>query len=1066
MGSRRWHLAFLAALVALAAADRASAAVRAADHGKFGRLVFEWNGPVALRHGPTADGIRLELSRPVEGDLAAAAARIAGWLRDIAPAQGGREVDLALPPGVTADFVAAGANLVVLDFERREAAAPARLRAERLPDLGRLIVEPAPGKAVSLTEGPDRLAIEAGFAWSPDAVRTAFDLGPPIEKVHAEGSRLVLSLAPGAGVVHEQSDSGRLVIDLRSAGPEPAPLVARPAASPVPNVENPEPAAGPPSGHRVEIAATLPSLVDDGPSPRLEARTAGDTVELDVVWPEPVPAAAFVRAGRLWLVFGHVPEKLDLSRVAGSAGRLGSLALDPHPKATILTLDDQGPVSLKRHGARWTVVLGGEAAVPKPAVVWPPVDAELRIDGAASLVDVEDPVVGDRLGVAMFLEDGRGEPSGRETIGLEVLPSMQGVVWRSLADNVAAESRPSGVVIRLPALAGDREPAPGTVASGPPPAMVAQRDEADAPEHPPAPAGRGPAVPDVPSPGKGRSPPPADAPAASRRDPAGPVDLAAGALPKGQTARDRRRRLELAVLDAEGPEQVDRRIDLARMLLVQELAAEAGASLAPVDTADPARPAAAALAGIAAFLRGRLDDAVRELGRPWLDGDREVALWRAALAAARHDRPTALREWRRAGGVPTAYPDGLRIRLGIAGAGIELSDGRTDAALALLDRLRDLPKPPEAAARVRLAEARALDALGSSRQAAAALAEALATGDRDTRAEAQRIRIDWDLRDGRIAPEAALARLEAMRPVWRGHPDETDYLDQIGRLRAREGDLSAAMAAWQEALDETADPRARDQLREGLRKQVASSLLGEGDGPALSPLDSLLLYRRHGDLLPEGPALAEVERRLAARLARAGIETPAEQLLRHRLELAGSADARADAGMALAESRLAARDPGSALELLRSTGPERGLPASLAARRDHMRDRAALAVSSAADSGTDGTGADRLRAAWEALDWQRIESISTELLAAKDEPDLDRPGTILALAIARARRGDGEGLAAVGRDHAAELPAGRDRALLAMLMAGTEPASPADLAPAAAGIGAVRTYLESAGQQP
>ena len=1067
MSPRPWHLLFLAALAVLAAVP-AWAAVRAADHGKFGRLVLEWNDPVVMRHSPTEAGMRLELSRPVEGDLNGAVAKLPGWLQGVEASPRGSELDLALPSGVTADIVGAGANRVVLDFKRRGAVQARGLETARHPGFGRMVVEAPPGRVPTLSREGDVLTIEAGIVWSPDAVRRAAELGPPVDKVHGEASRLVVSLLPGTQVQRQESDRRRLVLDLRPAAPLATP-VPEPLAAP--EDEERQPAAGPPS-HPGGSAAALPGLVDGGSTPRLSAKAVGDAVELELAWPEPVPAASFVRAGRLWLVFGHPAGELTPSSVTGVSERLHSLTLHPHPEATVLTVASDGTASMTRRGAAWIVRLGGGAETPKSAVAWPPVDGELRIDGAAALAEVEDPVVGDRLGVAMLLEPGRGEPLGREAVGLELLPTLQGAAWHALADDVTASSRPSGVTISLPALAanphhpsnpaaGHREQAPSR-----PTAVAAESRQGTDP--PPADAEPAPASPEaaVPVAGAHGSAPAhtsASSAAPDSRRPGGPVDLAAGVLPAGQTARDRRRRLEQAVLDATGAEQALRRIDLARMLLAQELAAEAAASLAPLDTGDPAQPAASALAGIAAYLRGQLDEASRQLGRPWLDGDAEVALWRAAVASSRHDRPTALREWRRSGGIPASYPNGLRVRLGIVGAGIELSDGRTDAALALLDRLRDLPKSPEAEARIRLAEAPALEAQGASGKADAALADALARGDRDTRLEAQRLRIEWDLRQGRITAEAALARLEAMRPAWRGHPDEIGYLDQIARLRARNGDLSAAVAAWEEALADASNPRAKDELRQGLREQVAGSLLGEGDGPPLSPLESLLVYRRHGDWLPRGAALAEVERRLAARLARAGIETPAERLLHRRLDLAGSAEARADAGVALAESRLAARDPGSALALLRSTGPERGLPAALAAQRSDMRTRAAAATGAAGDGETDGTPTDRLRAAWEARDWERIETLSADLLASPAEAEGDRPGAILGLALAQARRGDGAALAEIGRDHSAELPSRRDRALLAMLAAGTQhpAAGAADLAPVEAGIGAVRTYLQT-----
>lgn len=984
----------------------ASAAVRAGDHKNFGRLVLEWDGPVMAREVAVEGGLRLQLSRGVEGDLAAALARIPRWLAAIEPSPDRAGLTLRHRPGVAAGLTRAGPGKLIIDFKLQPAASSG-----------------PPSTAPDRPAAEDPGVADAPVADPVDATVIPVPQPRPVLSVVASSAAALPVAAPPVAAV---------------------PPVAEPSAGPTPPAQ-PAPA--------------LPGLVDQAAVPGLQARRHGDVVELEITWPEPVPAAAFRRAGQLWLLFGRPPSGPAPEAVARVSPALATLAIRPHAGMTVLTLaDPTDEVALVRRGTTWTARLGRKPALPTSPVAWPPQHGELRIAGAAMLGEIDDPVVGDRLGVALFLEPGRAEPAGRAAVGLELLPSLQGVVWKASADGVAARADAQGVAITLPAAFADAGQPMEPALQPDPPAPAGAHAEPRTVEPAPSPVAAAP-HPAPPHAEGGTVASPAD-PGPGARRPVGPIDLAAGTLRPGQTARDQRRRLEQAVREATPVERTGRRVELARMLLAQELAAEAGATLSPVEVADPA---AGALAGVAALLRGQLDAAARELGRAGLDGDAEVALWRAALAAARRDWPAARREWRSAGGVPAGYADALRIRLGVVGSQIELSGGRSDAALALLDRLHDLPKSPEAAARIRLAEALALDAQKAVRKAAAALAEAAAGGDRETRLEAERQRIAWDQRDGRITPDAALARLQAMRPAWRGHPDEIAFLDDIGRLEAGQGDLSAAIGAWQEAIGGAADPRAAEGLRHGLQERLTRSLLGQGDSPPLSPLAALSLYRRHHDLLPAGAALAEVERRLATRLARAGIESPASALLHRHIDLGGSAGARAEAGAALAEAHLAQDEAEAALAVLRSTGPEAGLPSGLAEQRRGVRGRALAAAGADAAKLADADEQRvRLRLAWADGDWGQIEAAAAAILAGETAGGTDRSELVLTLALARAKRGDATGVSALARERAAEVADGPDRALLAMLAAATVPLEGPGLAPVEAGVGAVRAYLASA----
>lgn len=960
LASALFRLRALAAACCVLAAlpATASAAVRAGDHRTFGRIVLDWGRAVAVERSQAAGELRLVFAETLDGDVAAAAARLPSWLVSAETSAAGAV--LRLKPGVTATVDDRVAGKLVIDLRQAVSA------AARPPPV------PVPRPPLPETVGgsvPDGMALES----------------------------LALS-APEAGI-------------------EPA------AAPPV----HAEPKTPPKAGQVL---------------PRLVARKLADGTVIDMAAPAPVAAAVFRRGASLWLVFGMPARGLALDPSLAASG-LGPVEIVPHPELTVLRLPaPAGGVAVSRRDAVWSVRLGGEPGrPPEAAASWPPRLGRIAVPKAVALGSIEDAALGDRLGVALLADAGLGEPAARRGIELELLESAQGVVWRALADEVTASLDAAGAVIGRPA---DEAPAGHASASHP-------RQPEEDPHHAevsPAPGSHAAAMP-----AEARHAEPA-VPARPVQPPRGPIDLAsAGNLP-GATFRDRRRALESAVAAAAGDDRPALRLDLARLLLSEGLAAEAAAGLANVGEGDASAASARALSGVAALLRGQVEAAVKALGDARLDGDAEVALWRAVAAASREDWRGAIADWQRARGIPTGYPDALRGRLAVVGARIELMAERSDAALAILDRLRDLPLPPELKARARLVEAMAMKAQKALRPALAALADATAGGDPETRLEAELLQVSWDVERGTLTAGAGLAELLSARPAWRGLPREPALLGEIGRLRAVQGDFDGAVAAWREALQRTPHPRTADRMRSELQRQVAQALLGD----TLSPLDALSLYREVPDLLPEGAALAEIERQLALRLAQAGIDGPAERLLRRQPDLAGSAALRAAAGTALAEARLADGDMQGALDLLQVSGPETDLAEPLAGQR-----RSLLARARAQD------GPWSLRQAWRAGDWETVATASRGRLDAGPGPG---PGddaatyaaadAVLRLALAQARLGQAADAAATGARYADIVAAPVDRALLAMLAAGAASGSAGDPAPLAAGIATVRGYLAAA----
>ncbi|MFO1069621.1 MAG: hypothetical protein U1E14_13970 [Geminicoccaceae bacterium] len=910
--------------------------------------------------------------------------------------------------------------------------------AARARGLGRWLDGVAPGldpAEIVLWRVPD-----VGVALSLDAGRVVIDL--------------VAGAAPAA-VPEATAADAESVPASATWPPTPSPRPAGLAAATPGPAAGPEPAAGPP---------------DAAETPRFAVRKVKGGAELAADWPAAVPAAAFVRGGVLWLVFGAEAPPDAVAALAGDAAArpwLGPVEALAQPGFTVLRLRPTAPVrGLERRGGSWRLRLGkGAPAAVRPVIAWPLPEGRLVIRDAAAVVELDDPVVGDRLGVALMSESGRGETLARSTVDLEILPSLQGVAWRARADDVTVRPTDDGVVV---ARAAEEPMLPA------PPAEVAAAAPAQAEPHGPAPAAAEPdpdlvplEAPEVAAAAADRA---AVAPAGAEPAPvagaaASPIDLVAQVLPAGTTARDRRRQLEEAVVAAAPAPALAARLDLARFLLAQGLAIEAEAAL-PGDgetVPDTAADSVAALRGVAAFLDGRAEEAAPLLDRTGLDGDPEAALWRAVVAEARGDPAAAADSLARSDRVVLRYPPVLRLRLVPAVATIQLASGATDAALATLDRLRDLPLEPGTRAGLRLLEAEALARQGATREAEAAWTAAEAEGDAVTRLSAGLGRLRDAVARGVTGPGDAAARLAAERGEWRGHPDEAAMLVELGRLRAAAGDPVAALEAWQDAGSRAVDPAGSRQVRRLVEANVAAAITGEGGSVASPPLPSLAFYRRFADLLPTGPALAELERKLALRLAVAGYAGPAQALVDRHPEPAGSAVPRLEATLAVADGLLAEGEPADAVARLQAVGPDEAVPAGLAQRRRLLLGRALVAAGDpaaalAAVEADRGADADRIRlaAAWRLGDWEAVAAASATLLA--DGTAATAPGMAeirMARALALARLGRLDELVAMAAAPAGSAAEPVEPALLAMLAPASGGGEP--------GAAAVAAYLDRAG---
>jgi 2-oxoglutarate dehydrogenase E2 component (dihydrolipoamide succinyltransferase) len=216
--------------------------IRAEVRPEMGRLLLVWPGPTSVELEVDGTGARVEASRPIVGDPAPAAARLAPWLAFVEPTGSPRAIVLRLRAGVAARLQQLHPRLTVIELAPPPPAAPAPA-----PEKPPVAAPPEPPAATAAPARPRALAPAAGPA-------RAATIPVPRRRPSPEP-------APAA--------------------PAPAPAAAQAAVAPSP----PAPAAAP-------LTVTLAALA------------AREHAELRFAWSAAIPAAVFQRAGVLWSVFG------------------------------------------------------------------------------------------------------------------------------------------------------------------------------------------------------------------------------------------------------------------------------------------------------------------------------------------------------------------------------------------------------------------------------------------------------------------------------------------------------------------------------------------------------------------------------------------------------------------------------------------------------------------------------------------------------------------------------------------------------------------------------------------
>lgn len=902
----------LAAPASAPAQETAAVGVRVGDHPGYSRLVFDWRRPVDYRVENGGPQATIRFTQPASFDLAALQKK---------------------PP-------------------RLIQAANAR------PD--------GNGVAVVL-----QIADHARVRHFRDGTKVVIDvLDPPPPKAEPTPPP---KAEPKAEPKPEPKTAPQPVKVATGPAATAAPKPLLPAAAPVAAATKPP--ASVPAPTPVSLPSGPPASSSSAPADLIPTiRPVADGEAISLPW-APVPAAAaFERAGRVWLVFDR-PAAMDTKAlVAQSGGRILEADQIQNPTATVLRLRlaEGLQAGLNRDDAGWKLSLSDKPATPaaipirrEPAAA----GGRLRlvVASATNRLDLADPEVGDTLTVVPVAADARGIGTAVQYPQFMLLPTAQGIAVQPKSESVLVKVSASGVEI---------EAADGLLIS-------------------PESAGGRALLLDV---------------ERWRRE----GDFASA-----------KQTLQRTLASAPAAGRNAARFDLARFYFARGFHTDALAVLARLQADDPAAAKDRkfrALRGAARLQAGQLARAGDDLNDAALDGDPEIGLWRGWLKAEQGDAVAAKAAFATGADVLGDYPPELRgrFRLAMAKAALANSDpGVAEAALAALKG--DHLERGDAALAI-LLRAEAAKLAGSKDDAKAGFEAASATLDRRVRPRAELARIEAALGADEIKPDEAIARLDALRYAWRGDDFEFGLLRRLGELQLGANDPRAGLGTLKQLVTRFAKAPDTPQVTRRM-SETFEALFLEGGADKMPPLAALGLYYDFQELTPVGPRGDEMIRKLADRLVAVDLLGRAAELMGHQVKHRLIGEERARIAARLAVVQLLDRKPQAALDALRGSAMA-GLPGALVLERKILEARALTELARYADAlqllkGETAPEAEPLRTEihWRAEAWAAAAASIETRLGERwkgDKPfDAAERALVLQLATAASLAGDAPRLEAV-----------------------------------------------------
>ncbi|HVO04526.1 MAG TPA: hypothetical protein VMT54_20175 [Candidatus Cybelea sp.] len=885
---------------------RIAVPIRVGEHEGYSRLAFDWPKDVAYAVKRSGDAAELVFASPASIDLEKVVGDLPPRLNglSVAPTGNGVSVKIALKPGtVLRDF--RSGKTVVLDIYDQTAA--------NIPPEAQSSAAQAPTATGSVAE---TLVPVPALPAPPEEIGVGQEPPPP----------QLAAVAP----------------ELQSAMPE-APAKPKPGPTPAATPQSPG-ISGPGVAVPLEPAATpafTPPRVPPQPvEVKVTALPMKDGATLYFDWPKRVALGVFRRGDALWLVFDAParPDLRALQRVVPSIGKIETVA-SPFGLALRLVGGTAAQPLTETEGARWKITLQPGVAIRPPRPLEQP-QRETLPDGRTSVivkaiasgtaVELQDPADQAKLVVTPEQLAGFGVAHASNWADFKLLPTYQGVVVQPLNDRPKIEAAPNGVIITTPPQ-GAPEPQPQSTAPAAPMASAT-----------PAPA-------TTPMPAATPAPATTPAPAASAPPPAQPLkvagslfDMAAWRRGGDEKFLTTQQDLENAMSAAAPRDKERAELDLAEFYLANGYGPEASGLIDQIRRDDhnaDNSPLIMAIGATAKTMGGEYDAADRMLASPALQGVAEANLLKGYILANRGDSAGAAKLFE--GPLPdiSTYPKDFRAQLRLWATRSLIDAGDPLTAQNFLDPLKSDQPDPDTAARAAWLDGLRQQKLGNNEAAMQIWASLTDSPIDEIKARSQFAVISQQLDEKKIAPQDALAKLEALRFLWRGGTFEFDLLYRLGHLyfdtdQPRKGLLTLRQAATR-FPDHPMAKQATDDMAAEFRH-----LYLEGAADRLSPLAAIGLYDEFRELTPTGLDGERMIAALADRMVNVDDLPDAADLLDRQVRTRLSGLAKVAAGTRLAAIRLLDDKPDLALKALAASDDPAGVDSGLADERRRLQARA------------------------------------------------------------------------------------------------------------------------------
>lgn len=743
----------------------------------------------------------------------------------------------------------------------------------------------------------------------------------------------------------------------------------------------------------------------------------GGVLTLDFDWRRPTPAAVFRRGDAVWIVF-DAGARLDLDQSAGALGPARSIRWVRGPDFTAVRVEAPSSVqpSARLQGGRWIVTLGPQAQAPESPVTLArdddsgPTTLAAAVPGATRVLWIQDPTIGDRIGVITAAGPSKGLPNERRLVDLTLLPTAQGLALTPrvedlsvvVAGDLVRISRPAGLTLSAPADGLQQ----AEVRTGPRAAAM---------------------------------------PALILREWA---DLGEGDF----SARYRQLQSAAAHEAAAGDNApVESRLALARFLVGTGLHYEAIGVLNALVQANEqmgGEPEVRGLRGAARAAIGRLPEAQADFASGPLTHDPSAAVWRGYIAARQGQWDVARAAFAEGRTAVDGFPPEWRARFAAAHAEAAVRLDDPEAASALIEYALSQTIGPRDQLAVRLIQARLIETQGDVARAGRIYQAVARAPFDDLAVPASLHTARLELAAGGITPVQAIERMEPLRWRWRGDASELEVIRTLGGVYLQQGLYREALEVLRGAGNRLPNLPQSAELQADLSNAFRSLFL-EGAADGLQPIQAVALFEDFRDLTPPGAEGDDMVRRLSRRLVDLDLLDRAAALLEYQVEHRLDGVAAASVATDAAAIRLMNREPQRALEDIWSSRTTL-LPTALQGERRALEARALMMLGRydhalevlGADTSSDASAV-RADVFWKQQRWNEAAGLYEASLAARwqDEPSrlsADEETRVIRAGIGYSLARDNAALSRLGERYRPFLDGARNPDAMRLALAGPQ----------------------------